>query len=103
MKETVFKVLLLLFFVSVNIVAQDTLGNSANKMYVNTGDGLNMRTAPMTNSRKIRTLPIFTEVIILEKSNNIITIDGLSSAWYKIKVGNDIGWVFAGYLTYGNL
>jgi hypothetical protein len=68
-------------------------------MYVNTGDGLNMRMLPTTDSQRIRTLPIFTEVIVLERSDTQIEIDGIYSQWVKIKAGNDIGWVFGGYLS----
>jgi hypothetical protein len=68
-------------------------------MYVNTGDGLNLRVSPKVSSQKICNLPIFTEVTVIEKNNDYTTIDGIKSQWVKVKSGNNIGWVFGGYLS----
>jgi hypothetical protein len=68
-------------------------------MYVMAGDGLNLRAEPTTQSKVIRALPFLTKVKILEKSDSITISAGISSQWYKVSIGNDIGWVFGGYLS----
>ena len=68
-------------------------------MYVMAGDGLNLRTEPTIQSQIIRVLPFLTKVKIIEKSDNFISLDGISSQWHKVSINNDIGWVFGGYLS----
>jgi len=90
------------FIVFVDSVPSQEMANSQqihSTMYVMAGDGLNLRAEPTTQSKIIRALPFLTKVNFLEKSGNFITIDGISSQWYKISVGNDVGWVFGGYLS----
>jgi hypothetical protein len=74
--------------------------NNSNEMYVITGDGLNIRQAPSTSSQRIKTLPFGTKVNVLSISENQVNIDNISSYWFQIQAGNDIGWVFGGYLAY---
>jgi hypothetical protein len=62
-------------------------------------DNLILREQPSVNSRRIRTLPVNTRVIILEISNTDSTIGGITNKWYKVLAGNEIGWVFGGYLS----
>jgi hypothetical protein len=63
------------FLIVPMLTAQDSSKPPEKVMYVNTGDGLNLRTSPQKNSKKIYNLPILTKVIILEKSNVFDTID----------------------------
>ena len=87
--------IIVFIFISSNIVSQEQFPN----MYVTPGNGLNMRSEPSTQARIIRALPFLTEVVVLDKSENFIMIDNIYAQWYRIQVGNDIGWVFSGYLS----
>jgi len=68
-------------------------------MYVIAGDGLNLRSEQTTQSKVVKTLPFLTKVEIIERDDDLITVDGISSQWYKINVENTTGWVFGGYLS----
>jgi hypothetical protein len=68
-------------------------------MYVVSVNGLNLRSAPTTQSSIIRALPFLTKVVFFDKNEAFVSIDGIISQWYKIKIENDIGWVFGGYLS----
>jgi hypothetical protein len=64
-----------------------------------TTDNLTLRKEPSVNSQRVRTLPANTRVIILEIRNTNSTIGGITNTWYKVLVGNEMGWVFGGYLS----
>ena len=83
-------------FVDLNLYSKDFL---PEKMWVDAKEGLNLRTKPDINSKKITVIPFTSEVRILEISNASQTIDRYSSYWFKIKWKNKQGWVFGGYLT----
>jgi hypothetical protein len=68
-------------------------------MYVSSPDGLNMRESPSTDSKKIRGLPTFAKVTVLEKNDIDVVIDNINSQWFKVQFENDTGWVFGGYLS----
>jgi hypothetical protein len=80
-----------------------TISNELNSfqetMYVIAGNGLNLRAEPTTQSKIICTIPFLTKVKIIDKNDELIKIDGISSQWYKIKVDNITGWIFGGYLS----
>lgn len=63
----------------------------ASKKGITTASELNFRTGPTTNFSVIRQLAKNTEV----------TIIGENSGWYKVKAGNDEGWVSASYVQVG--
>jgi len=51
------------------------------------------------NSTIITTLPENTNLLFLEKGNDIL-VDSINAPWYKIKSErNEIGWCFSGYLN----
>jgi hypothetical protein len=64
-----------------------------------TTDNLILRKEPSVNSQRIRILPVNTRVIILEIGKTDSTIGGITSKWYKVLAGNEMGWVFGGYLS----
>jgi len=98
------KLFIVAFFIAVfvaSVSSQETVNSQQTSviMYIMAGDGLNLRTEPTIHSQIIRALPFLTKVRIIEKSDNLIAIDGISSQWYKVSIDNDIGWVFGGYLS----
>lgn len=66
---------------------------------VNAASGLTLRANPSSNSKQVALLDDKTEVIVLDKNGPTETIEGKKGNWYKIKSGNDEGYVFSGFLT----
>ena len=66
-------------------------GACASTLYVrtNTGIGLNLREAPNTCARIITSFPVGTAVTVLQAGGS----------WYKVKVGNLVGYMSSAYLT----
>ena len=75
-----------------------------NVMYVNALEGLRMRSSPSINGERIRLLPHFAVVTLVEEANDFVTIDNIRGKWVRVKTSLDIlsgsegGWVFNGYL-----
>jgi hypothetical protein len=67
-------------------------------MYVNSPEGLRIRSNPNINSERIYLLPNKSPVEILERENEEINIDGIPGNWLLIKYNSIEGWVFSGYL-----
>lgn len=67
--------------------------------YVIPANGINLRSEPSINGEKKSLLSQNTKLIVLERSHNIETIDGLENYWYKVETMNELGWVFGGYLS----
>lgn len=60
---------------------------------------LRMRTDPSLSSATIDILIDTEEALVLESTRETMTIDKLTSVWYRIiKENNATGWVFGGYL-----
>jgi len=68
-------------------------------LFVNSIEGLNLRSEASIQSTKIITISHLSKVEILEKSNALDTINDITNSWYKVKVYNNIGWIFGGYLS----
>ncbi|WP_271407361.1 SH3 domain-containing protein [Tenacibaculum soleae] len=93
------KILLILFFVTIN--------NNAQEYFVNAKSGLNVRENGDLNSKKIGKLAYTEKVEIIEK-NNIETsiVDNgkeIYGFWFKIKSKNINGYVFSKFLSKSNL
>ncbi len=73
--------------------------NNPNELFVNSFDGLNMRTAPSTSANKIKTLPFLTKAVLIQRDKKSVTIDGITTQWLQVRSGNDVGWVFGGYVS----
>lgn len=58
-----------------------------------------LRDCPATQCQKLTTLPIGMKVRLLEKSERPITLNGVTSSFYKIKVGPDTGWIWGGLIS----
>ena len=68
------------------------------------GENVNVRNLPNANASRIGKLSLGEVVEVLEKSDNMLTQNGYSEAWYKVKVvpiGADTyqGWVWGGLLA----
>ncbi|EAW35999.1 S8 family serine peptidase [Lyngbya sp. PCC 8106] len=77
-------------------------GSSTKTGYVNSSIGLNLRRDPSTNQAKISTLPNGTKLTILEKVTGQPYYPGNRTDWYKVKVGNTVGYVAAAYVKEGS-
>jgi len=67
--------------------------------YVSPSRGLNLRSEPGSAGSRIKLLPQNTELTILERSEQRERIDGLFDYWYKVDEGDEIGWVYGGYIS----
>ena len=69
-------------------------------MFVNAPAGLRIRSEPSI-SGNIKGILLYGErIIIREKSNNIVTIDGITDYWYRIRIrADEQNWIFGGYIS----
>ncbi|MDR1840026.1 MAG: SH3 domain-containing protein [Treponema sp.] len=74
------------------------ISSTTEKVYVVPLEGLNLRSTYSITGTIIRLLPQNTELIVLERSDEKETIDGLLDYWYMVDTGEETGWVFGGYL-----
>lgn len=69
-----------------------------DKKYVNSKNGLNLREKPTIDSNIIITIPNREKLEII-KYNKEDIINGIKGRWVKINSGENVGWVFSGYLS----
>ncbi len=67
--------------------------------YVNSSIGLRFRRDPSTNQTEITTLNNGTKLTILEKVTGQAYYPGNRTDWYKVQVGNQVGYVAAYYVS----
>ncbi|MCL2601488.1 MAG: SH3 domain-containing protein [Treponema sp.] len=67
--------------------------------YVKAPAGLRVRNSPDINAERIGVLDDLTEVLVLKKDGNNLTIDGISGKWTLIETYDIQGWVFGGFLS----
>ncbi len=70
-----------------------------NTKYVNSREGLRVRTEPSLWGDKISLFPHRTKVSIIEVRPEIVIIDNISGNWELVEAGDIKGWVFGGYLS----
>ncbi|WP_290698303.1 SH3 domain-containing protein [Lacinutrix sp.] len=97
----------LVLLITVNVFAQNT--EVVFDTYVNAtasqsskyllANNVALRDCPATQCQKATTLPIGMKVRLLEKSECPVTINGVTSSFYKVKVGPDTGWIFGGLIS----
>lgn len=63
------------------------------------GDKVVLRKMPNTTSEALDTLFIGTEIKIIEKTEEIMLINGLESFWYKVKHGKKTGYILGGLIA----
>lgn len=82
------------------VTEKEEIFNSDNStLYVIPANGLNLRSEPNTTSERITLLSQNTELTVLERSEIEEVIDELHDYWYKVDNGEEVGWVFGGYLA----
>ena len=68
------------------------------KMYVNSFDGLRGRAEPSTASGVVKTFLHGHRLVVQERSETPVTIDGITGRWCKLSEPYN-AWVFGGYLS----
>lgn len=63
------------------------------------GDDVALRDCASIQCEKLTTLKIGTNVRLLAKSESPQTINGITSRFYKIKMGPQIGWIWGGLIS----
>jgi hypothetical protein len=63
------------------------------------GDDVALRDCASIHCEKLTTLKIGTNVRLLAKSESAQTINGITSRFYKIKMGPQIGWIWGGLIS----
>ncbi|MEH6536768.1 MAG: hypothetical protein V7719_10265 [Psychroserpens sp.] len=98
--------ILAMLFIASDIYAQtkevefDVYTNSAAKasQYL-LGDDVAMRDCASVHCEKVATINIGTNVRLLAKSEIPQTINGVTSRFYKIKMGPQVGWIWGGLVS----
>ena len=98
--------ILAMLFIASDIYAQtkevefDVYTNSAAKasQYL-LGDDVALRDCASVQCEKLTTINIGTNVRLLAKSEYAQTINGVTSRFYKIKMGPQVGWIWGGLIS----
>ena len=81
------------------ILVQTNIQEDLNlMMFANALAGLRVRSEPDISSERLGVLDFGTQVIVVEKGNMVVVIDGIEGKWVYVKSPIE-GWVFDGYLT----
>ncbi|NLV66858.1 MAG: SH3 domain-containing protein [Spirochaetes bacterium] len=68
------------------------------KQFVISLKGLNAREKPDLNSKPVFLLKFRDEVEVIRKSDDVDTINSITSNWYEIRNAGRTGWVFGAYI-----
>ncbi|MBX7058789.1 MAG: SH3 domain-containing protein [Leptospirales bacterium] len=68
-------------------------------MYSSARSGLRLRLAPRSDSETLAVIPFNAELTVLSKSQESITVDGITAPWMQVRYQGQEGWVFGGYLV----
>ncbi|WP_216359360.1 SH3 domain-containing protein [Sediminicola luteus] len=63
------------------------------------GNNVKLRTQPNTDSNLVGLLEIGQKVEILELTNETMEFEGINRPWYKVKSGEEVGYVLGGLLS----
>lgn len=74
----------------------DFPGGSVQYLY---GDRVVLRKAPSSSAEALDTLMIGSEITILEKSDEVIEVNGLECNWYKVRAGKKKGFIAGGLIA----
>ncbi|WP_298755668.1 hypothetical protein [uncultured Psychroserpens sp.] len=98
--------ILAMLFIASDIYGQtkevefDVYTNSAaNATQYLLGDDVALRDCASVHCEKLTTVNIGTRVRLLAKSENAQTINGVTSRFYKIKMGPQVGWIWGGLIS----
>jgi len=67
--------------------------------FVNSENGLRLRSEGANSGKIITTIPYHSKVEILEEKDKIEIINNIKGKWCKVKWNDKIGWVFNAYLS----
>lgn len=67
-------------------------------MYVTAKSGLRLRSEPSTDGTRIALIPPAERVEVLERSEVMLSVDGIEAPWVRVRHKAFEGWVFGGYL-----
>lgn len=62
------------------------------------GDNVNVREAPLINSKSLTKLKIGTKATIIS-NGGLYELNGLQAPWYEVNYGSGKGWVWGGFLS----
>lgn len=62
-------------------------------------DDVALRDCPSVQCEQLTTINIGTNVRLLAKSSTPHTINGITSRWYKVKMGPQVGWIWGGMIS----
>ncbi|WP_299333001.1 SH3 domain-containing protein [uncultured Psychroserpens sp.] len=98
--------ILAMLFIASDIYAQshevefDIYTTSATKATQHLlADDVALRDCAAVQCEKLTTLKIGTRVRLLAKSETPNTINGITSRWYKVKMGPQVGWIWGGLIS----
>lgn len=63
------------------------------------GDDVALRDCPSTFCTQLTTIAIGTNIRLLAKSTKPETLNGITSRWYKIQMGPQVGWIWGGLIA----
>lgn len=63
------------------------------------GDDVALRDCASVQCEQLTTINIGTNVRLLAKSSTPQTINGVTSRWYKVKMGPQVGWIWGGMIS----
>lgn len=83
-----------------NIASQETSPNAmiGKTCYVNSPEGLNMRSEPSTSSGRIAAFPDNYPVRVLGRTETMALVGGVRNYWYQVEADRKTGWVFGEYI-----
>ncbi|WNJ17531.1 SH3 domain-containing protein [Pontibacter sp. G13] len=65
------------------------------------GNDILMRKCPSKECTALASLKIGTPIRVIEKSEEPLTLKGVSVHWYKIKTSAGVGWIWGGWIAQG--
>ncbi|WP_346881793.1 SH3 domain-containing protein [uncultured Algibacter sp.] len=84
--------------VNFKTVTPETAINDISYQYL-LGDKVFLRETPSRDAKRLAILSIGTKLMLCDKSEEEEIINGISSHWYEVKVGEYTGWVWGGLIA----
>jgi hypothetical protein len=87
-------------FLFIILAFSNILLHSENFAWINSTQGLKLRTSPDLNSKTIMIIPCAekVQVLIVDKTKKVL-INGFEDYWFNIKYQNTSGWAFGAYIS----
>ncbi|MEY8849519.1 hypothetical protein AB9K26_11925 [Psychroserpens sp. XS_ASV72] len=109
--NTFTRIIQTLLIVAIFFIASEAFSQSSEvefEVYTNSAskasrylmaDDVALRDCPSVQCEQLTTIGIGTNVRLLAKSERPHTINGITSRWYKVKMGPQIGWIWGGLIS----